>query len=107
MDEYKEKRKEFDKDFPNVLATINGGSSLDIIQLDVENSKIEELLEEATNTVERMLHDEKITCECLSWSGSVSCLFLSRMPQQSSQFLKIECICGKKFTLNPFANNTF
>ena len=54
MDEYKEKRKEFDKDFPNVLATINGGSSLDIIQLDVENSKIEELLEEATNTVERM-----------------------------------------------------
>lgn len=53
MDDYKEKRKAFDQDFANILATISGGSNIDVIQLDIEGPKIEELLDEAVNTVER------------------------------------------------------
>ena len=53
MDEYKEKRKAYDQDFPNVLATISGGSSIEVTQLDIEENKIEDLMEEATATIER------------------------------------------------------
>lgn len=53
MDEYKERRKVFERDFPNVLATISGGSNIEPIQLDIETAQIEDLLEEATTTVER------------------------------------------------------
>lgn len=53
MDEYKELRKAYDRDFPNVLATISGGSNIDPIQLDIETATVEGLMEEAITTVER------------------------------------------------------
>lgn len=53
MEDYKERRKAFDRDFPNVLATISGGSNIDAIQLDIEMAQIEELMETATSTIER------------------------------------------------------
>lgn len=57
MEEYKELRKVFDRDFPNVLATISGGSNIDPIQLDIETAQIEELMENATSTIERKQTD--------------------------------------------------
>lgn len=62
MDDYKEKRKAFDQDFANILATISGGSNIDVIQLDIEGPKIEELLDEAVNTVERKTFYSVIKC---------------------------------------------
>lgn len=57
MEEYKELRKVFDRDFPNVLATISGGSNIDPIQLDIETAQIEELMENATSSIERKQTD--------------------------------------------------
>lgn len=53
MDDYKERRKAFDQDFPNILATISGGSNIDIVQLEIESSKVEDLLDEAITNIER------------------------------------------------------
>ena len=56
MEEYKEMRKVFDRDFPNVLATISGGSNIDPLQLEIESTTIEELMDTATSTIERRFH---------------------------------------------------
>ena len=48
------RRKDFDRDFPNILATISGGSSIEPIQLEVESATVEELLDEASTSIERM-----------------------------------------------------
>lgn len=55
MEEFKESRKEFEREFPNVLGTVTGGTSIDPITVDLANRKVEELLQETTGVLESKL----------------------------------------------------
>ena len=52
LDDFKEKRKEFDREFPNVLATITGGTSTEPLTIEMEEKKVEEILNETVQNIE-------------------------------------------------------
>lgn len=52
MDDFKEKRKEYDRDIGNILATISGGSSIDPVQIDLEEKTVEAIQEESSLSIE-------------------------------------------------------
>jgi hypothetical protein len=52
LDDFKEKRKEYDRDIGNILATVAGGSSIDPISIEVEEKSVEAILEETTHSIE-------------------------------------------------------
>ena len=52
LDDFKEKRKEYDRDIGNILATVSGGSSIDPISIEIEEKSVEAILEETTQSTE-------------------------------------------------------
>lgn len=59
LDDFKEKRKEYDRDVGNILATISGGSSIDPVQIDLEEKAVEKLLEETATNIESKQDDNR------------------------------------------------
>lgn len=54
MEEFKEKKKEFDREFQNVLGAIAGGSSIEPITIEFEDKAVEEVFKESIENIESM-----------------------------------------------------
>ena len=54
MEVFKEKKKEYEKEIQNIVASVTGGSNVDPIQIDVEDVTVEEMLEEVVKSTESM-----------------------------------------------------
>ena len=52
IEEFKEKKKEFDREFQNVLATVAGGSSIEPINIEFEEKPVEEVYKESMENIE-------------------------------------------------------
>lgn len=52
MEEFKEKKKEFDREFQNVLGAIAGGSSIEPITIEFEDKAVEEVFKESIENIE-------------------------------------------------------
>lgn len=52
MEEFKEKKKEFDREFQNVLGVIVGGSSIELIIIEFEDKVVEEVFKEFIENIE-------------------------------------------------------
>ena len=53
MEVYKDKKKEYEKEIGNIIATITGGSNVDPLQIDLEDVSVEEMLDEVVTSMER------------------------------------------------------
>ena len=52
MEAFKDKKKEYEKEIQNIIATVTGGSNVDPIQIDIEDVSVEEMLDEVAKTAE-------------------------------------------------------
>ena len=53
LEVFKDKKKEYEKEIGNIIATITGGSNVDPLQIDLEDVTVEEMMDEVVNSMER------------------------------------------------------
>ena len=53
LEGFKDKKKEYEKEIGNIIATITGGSNVDPLQIDLEDVSVEEMLDEIITSMER------------------------------------------------------